>query len=656
MSEQVQKSNFGKDFLSSIVVFLVALPLCMGIAIASGVPVAAGLITGIVGGLVVGCLAGSPLQVSGPAAGLTVIIVGVVQDLGLEMLGIVVLIAGGIQLLAGIFKLGQWFRAVSPAVIKGMLSGIGVLIFASQFHVMVDDAPKKNGVQNLITIPEAIQKGLPIPKMAAEDERQFRTDALHSIGLLHEHQVQIHELAAEEIPHRHTESNELDKEQFTTLAKDQSQVLEKLEAFSKKLDTTAIGTTLKEHKPNLKPTLHDAIAKTKTALNDLQTRNADDIRDSQLAAENAMVDVLTNLKSHDWAAKVGILTIALILLWKYCTPKKLQLIPAALIAVVGATALTAILTLPVLFVELPDNLFEEIHVPSMTLLQGAGWKGILTASLVIAIVASAETLLCATAVDQLHTGPRTNYDRELTAQGVGNLICGSLGALPMTGVIVRSAANVQAGGRTRLSAILHGLWLLIFVSSLAFVLRMIPTAALAGILVHIGWRLMNFGTIKELSKYGRGEVVIYLATVITIVTVDLLSGVILGIVLAAVKLLYTFTHLELALDVNEETARSELSIFGAATFVRLPQLAEELEKVPDNAELHINLENLTYIDHACLDLLTNWGRQHESLGGSLFIDWESLHANFREGGQTSQKKALAAHNEVNQQKQKENVV
>jgi MFS superfamily sulfate permease-like transporter len=124
-------SNIKQDFLASVVVFLVALPLCMGIAIASGVPVAAGLITGIVGGIVVGSLAGSPLQVSGPAAALTVIVYEIVQRFGFEMLGIVVLMAGVMQLAAGVFKLGQWFRAVSPAVIKGMLAGIGVLIFSS---------------------------------------------------------------------------------------------------------------------------------------------------------------------------------------------------------------------------------------------------------------------------------------------------------------------------------------------------------------------------------------------------------------------------------------------------------------------------------------------------------------------------------------------
>src|SRR5687768_17375704 len=131
-----------KDFLASIVVFLVALPLCMGIAIASGVPPALGLITGIIGGLVVGALSGSPLLVSGPAAGLSVLVFDLVQRHGLRALGVVVVVAGITQLASGALRLGRWFRAVSPAVIHGMLAGIGALILASQLHVMLDDKPK----------------------------------------------------------------------------------------------------------------------------------------------------------------------------------------------------------------------------------------------------------------------------------------------------------------------------------------------------------------------------------------------------------------------------------------------------------------------------------------------------------------------------------
>src|SRR5215203_760643 len=148
--------KYTNDILASVVVFLVALPLCMGISIASGVPPALGLITGIIGGIVVGSLAGAPLQVSGPAAGLAVLVWELVRDHGIEALGPILMLAGVVQLVAGQLRVGQWFRAMSPAVIHGMLAGIGVLILASQFHVMVDDRPRESGVKNLLSIPEAI--------------------------------------------------------------------------------------------------------------------------------------------------------------------------------------------------------------------------------------------------------------------------------------------------------------------------------------------------------------------------------------------------------------------------------------------------------------------------------------------------------------------
>src|SRR4051812_13897054 len=148
------------DLVSSFVVFLIALPLCMGIAIASGVPPALGIITGIIGGIIVGSISGSPLQVSGPAAGLSVIVFEIVQKFGLESLGPILLLAGSLQLVGGWLKLGRWFRAISPAVIYGMLSGIGILIIAGQFHVMVDDKPRSSGIANLLAIPESLWKGL----------------------------------------------------------------------------------------------------------------------------------------------------------------------------------------------------------------------------------------------------------------------------------------------------------------------------------------------------------------------------------------------------------------------------------------------------------------------------------------------------------------
>ena len=155
------KAALPRDALASIVVFLVALPLCMGIAIASGMPPAKGLITGIIGGLVVGWLAGSPLQVSGPAAGLAVLVFELVRTHGIAMLGPILLLAGLLQLIAGRLRLGCWFRVTAPAVVYGMLAGIGILIVLSQFHVMFDVKPQASGLDNLLAFPDTLRQAIP---------------------------------------------------------------------------------------------------------------------------------------------------------------------------------------------------------------------------------------------------------------------------------------------------------------------------------------------------------------------------------------------------------------------------------------------------------------------------------------------------------------
>jgi MFS superfamily sulfate permease-like transporter len=233
----------------------------------------------------------------------------------------------------------------------------------------------------------------------------------------------------------------------------------------------------------------------------------------------------------------------------------------------------------------------------------------------------------------MHQGPRTRYDKELAAQGLGNMVSGFLGALPMTGVIVRSATNVQAGARSAKSEMLHGVWLLMFVAVFPFVLRWIPTASLAAILVYTGFKLVNLKVVRELRKYGKSEVLIYVATVVAIVAFDLLTGVIIGFALAILKLLATFSHLNVRVEDESRRERTTIYLQGAATFLRLPKLAAQLEAVPNGRELHIHFEHLEYIDHACLDLLMNWQKQHESTGGSLVIDWDGLTARFRPPGQ-----------------------
>ena len=495
-STTIPWAHLRHDLFASVVVFLVALPLCMGIAVASGAPPATGIITGIIGGLIVGALAGSPLQVSGPAAGLTVLIYEIIQEHGMEKLAVVVLLAGLIQMKWAWLQLGQWFRAVSPAVVHGMLAGIGVLIFASQFHIMIDDAPKGSGVANLATLPMAFWKGV--------------------------------------VP---------DDDPST---------------------------------------------------------------------------------SHHLAARVGMLTIMTIVFWNLYAPARFKSIPAVLLGVAGATALSAWLDLPVSHIKVRDNLLSIVQPPSLDALAHMLDPALLGEALALALIASVETLLSATAVDQLHHGPRTRYNKELFAQGTGNVLCGLLGVLPMTGVIVRSAANVQAGGRTRAATMMHGGWLLLFVFFLPFVLRLIPTASLGAVLVFTGYKLINVKAIKELAQQGRDEVAIYAATLGMIVATNLLTGVLVGIGLAIAKLLYTTQNLETHLAHDGETGKLTLHLMGIATFVSLPRLATTLERVPPYADLQLSFGSLRHIDHACLNLLESWHKLHEATGGRVHLDWDKL--------------------------------
>ena len=607
-------SSWRQDFLASLVVFLVALPLCMAIALASGAPIAAGLVTGIIGGLVVGAIAGAPLQVSGPAAGLTVVCGELIRQHGLPALGVCVMIAGVLQMAAGIMKLGQWFRAVSPAVIHGMLSGIGVLILSSQIHVLVDAKPRENGIANLRAIPESILQGLPLPTWEPLDMRQARTQLLQDLGHLHIRRAEISR-AAQRIDHRHKEHEPgtLDPALFRELADRQELLAHDFTALLEKFDASALSSSAGSEPAgwrheDLRAAMQASSDAQQAALADLRAGRLDRVRASQATASSAFITVLNQVKSHAWAAKVGLLAILVIVLWQAVARGTLKLVPAPLLAVLITVVVAWAFALPVLYVEVPDNLFTGLTFPSMSVLENTSVQDLIVGGLMMAAIASAETLLCATAVDKMHSGVRTQYDRELAAQGFGNFLCGLVGALPMTGVIVRSGANVQAGAKSRLSAILHGLWLVVFVLLLSPLLRLIPTSALAGILVYTGARLIDWRGFVRLWEESRTEALIFLVTVIVIVSEDLLTGVITGIILSALKLLLTFSRLEVDVETLPNVVGHPIVKFkltGAATFLRLPILAAKLEKVPPGAELHVDVEHLDYIDHACLELLIN---------------------------------------------------
>jgi MFS superfamily sulfate permease-like transporter len=278
-------------------------------------------------------------------------------------------------------------------------------------------------------------------------------------------------------------------------------------------------------------------------------------------------------------------------------------------------------------VKVPENLSQMISLPSLSAIEGLSLSTLVGTALALAFIASAETLLSAAAVDQMQTRAKTDYDRELTAQGVGNLLCGLVGSLPMTGVIVRSSANVQAGAETRRSAILHGVWMLLAVVVFASVLRMIPTASLAAVLVLVGIKLVKPAEVKKLARFGKVPVLIYFASMITIVATDLLTGVMVGVGLSLMRLLYTVTHLEARLD--EQEGETHVHLRGVGTFLSIPRIAQALDEVKTETTVHVHCAELRYIDHACIEVIEGWAERREQNGQEVHVSMEKLHMRYR---------------------------
>ncbi|MEU3913700.1 SulP family inorganic anion transporter [Streptomyces sp. NPDC029721] len=465
--------SFRADLGASVVVALVALPLCVGVAVASGVPAELGIVTGVAGGLVTGWFRGSELQVSGPAAGLTVLVYEAVGTYGLPALGVLVLAAGMVQLGLGALRLGRWFRAISLAVVHGMLAGIGLVLIAGQLYAL-------GGVR---------APGQTLAKLGG-----------------------MHELGAQ----------------------------------------------------------------------------------------------------ADWAAvALGAGTIAVMVLWRR-VPAGLRVVPGALVGVAAATAAAALLRLPVETVRV-TGVLEAVSPPGWSDFGALGSVGAVGTVVALALIASAETLFSAAAVDRMHEGPRTDYDRELVGQGVGNAVCGLLGALPMTAVIVRSSANVEAGARTRASRILHGGWLLLFAVALPQVLAVVPLAALAGVLLHAGWKLLPARAVAALWRTHRGEAVVLVVTAGSILATSLFEGVLVGLVLAVAKAAWETSHVH----VEEVWEGEELCVrvVGNASFLRLPKLLDSLEALPHGPSVRLDLSGLRHLDHACLTALEGWERKRMPLPG-----------------------------------------
>jgi len=485
------------NLMASLLLFLIAIPLNLGISLASGLTATQGLVGGVIGGVVVGMLSGCPLMVTGPATGLIAIIWQITDAHGLAALGPVAMAAGGLQIALGMLSLAPWFRAVAPAVIQGMLAGIGILIFASQFHVMLEGVPHKSGLVNLVRIPLEVYNAL----------IGGGTESTHLAGIL------------------------------------------------------------------------------------------------------------------------GALTILLTVLWARI-PGRARLIPGSLIGVSVAIGVAWVGRMPVKYVQVPTDLAADLHFITLDGLALLLSPSVLGSVLALAFVATAQTLLTATAVDRLHGGEPTNYDREALAQGVGNMVAGALGVLPMCGVIVRSAANVQAGGTSRASAMLQGLWVGLFTVFFSKFLNLIPISSLAGVLVYTGYRLVDVKALRGLSKFGRGELIICWVTLLGVVTTDVLTGILVGFLVSAARLVYVLSHCRT--QIRQEGSRQVVvEIQGSATFFTLPALARSLRRVRTGQEVHVFVSRLNYIDHACLEHLMSWEEKYLERGGEVFIEWDHLMGRFR---------------------------
>lgn len=491
LSSLTKKPNVShQDFMASIVVFLVALPLCLGIAVASGAPPISGLIGGIIGGIVVGMFGGSPMQVSGPANGLIVVSFVFIASHSFELLLWATLLAGFIQFLAGTLRFGQLFRAVTPGVILGLMLGFAIVIFFGQAHVMMGSDPVGSTWQNFLNLREVLT--------------------------------------------------------YEWLS-----------------------------------------------------------------------------GNHGPTALIGLVTIASIFGYEKFAPKKLKFLPAALVAVIVGTLTAQFTGSHAARIDIPASLASSITLIDITQWQKMFSFDVIEVALLIAFIASAETLLCCTAVDKLHNGPRTKYNKELSAQGIGNMLCGALGGLPITGVIIRSSANVAAGGKTKYATIMHGVWLLAAIVLLGPLLSEIPLAVLAGVLIHAVTKLVKPSQIKELWNQDRFGVVVFIATTLGIVFFGVLEGVVTGLVLSAARLLKTFNQLDV-LVTPSESKKTQIKFLGSATFLRIPYIAGQLEQVKKGAKVEFDTDSLIHLDYSVYNLIHDWEAQHKSTGGEVVPSIESI--------------------------------
>lgn len=485
-------ANLKNDLPAGIVVFLVAVPLCLGIALASGAPFFSGMIAGIIGGIIIGFLSNSQLSVSGPAAGLTAVVLAAINQLGaFEIFLLAVFIAGIIQLIFGLLKAGTIANYFPSSVIKGMLTAIGIIIILKQ------------------------------------------------------------------IPH----------------------------AFG--YDKDAEG----------------------------------DFYFLQVDGENTFSALINSISKIDLGATV-ICMISLLILFLWERPffkKNLKLVPGGLVAVIVAIILNEIFLRTGSSLSINNGHLVNVPVANnfneflgfFTVPDFSQWNNpqVYMVAVTLAVVASIETLLCIEAVDKLDPQKRTTSTRrELIAQGIGNMTSGLIGGLPITSVIVRSSANVNAQAKTKMSAIIHGFLILICVTMIPAVLNKIPLSALAAILLMTGYKLCKPSVFKTMFAFGKYQWVPFAVTVTAIVFTDLLTGVGIGLAVSILALLYGnyknsyFFHKEK----HKQGEAILIHLSEEVSFLNKASIKLTLEHIPENTTVIIDAYDSQYIDHDVLELIRDF--------------------------------------------------
>ena len=485
--------NLKSDLPASIVVFFVALPLCLGIALASGAPLFSGLIAGIVGGIIVGALSGSHIGVSGPAAGLAAIVLTAIGKLGgFENFLLAVVLGGFIQLAFGLLKAGIIGYYFPSSVIKGMLSGIGLIIILKQIPIFFG-------------------------YVAPEGDFSF----LQSDG-----------------------SNT-----FTGI----TNALEYISPGATLIAVIAMGILL----------LWSNVLTAKAKIFEL--------------VQGPLVAVVLGIVFYELTVSNSYWAIAENNLVKVPIPKDMS------------------------------SFLGQFTFPNFSVI---GDAQIWITAFTIALVASLETLLCVEATDKLDPYKRvTPTNRELLAQGVGNIFSGLIGGLPITQVIVRSSANIQSGGRTKLSAIIHGVFLLVSVVSIPQLLNKIPLSVLAAILFIVGYKLANPSTFRKMIALGWKQYVPYFITIIGIVFTDLLVGIGLGLTVGIMIILIKsyqnshFLHIEKS---GDAIAIIKIRLAEEVTFINKGAILNQLNSIPDGTALEIDVRRTRYLDNDIIEILEDF--------------------------------------------------